>query len=366
MGVDSPTICALPFVHSCTRADGAVTPCCRFSDGDYIEKMPPRAYLYSDKISTVRQQMLEGKRLTGCQKCYDEEAMGRKSMRQWANDDFIDFVGHKKPIKSIEVSFNNLCNMACVMCSPQDSSKWNTYVDDLDYDGIFGITKSSNKTNNLDFTKEEYESVTKLKILGGEPFINEKNIDFIEKFNLENLHFETHTNCSVIPNERWLEVFKRLKYCDIRLSLDAKQDYASFSRYGVPWNQISATLNWWIHFQSLQDAERFHLAIHSVVHIFTIFDMDRFIWFLKGRSVRKFIFHPVTTPAYLDIKILPKSIKEELIPKIRDNYIKKYLENNIDYVDEDNLNKFLIYAERLQKREHFDFVDDIIEKIKNA
>lgn len=39
MGVDSPTICALPFVHSCTRANGEVTPCCRFSDGNYMEKI---------------------------------------------------------------------------------------------------------------------------------------------------------------------------------------------------------------------------------------------------------------------------------------------------------------------------------------
>ena len=362
--VVTDTFCALPFAHSCTKVNGENTPCCRFADNKYFDKISPKVYFNGEKLAEVRQLMLDGKQLAGCYKCYQEEELGKKSMRQWANEDFLDpNTQADTPIKFIEISFDNLCNMACVMCHPRDSSKWNDYLDLLDYDKIFGYKSMAldNTDNIIDFTPADYESATYIKLLGGEPFLNVKNIDFLEKFNLENINFETHTNCSLIPNKRWRRILEKIKFANIHLSIDAIGDVASFSRYGVVWEQVQKTMEWFIEFKKLKNIR---VSAHGMCHIFNVFDMHNCIQYLESKDL-PYRIDCVHDPSHLDIKILPKRIKEKLIDIIKDDYVKNYLIKNIDYIDDDNLNKFLIFAERLQKRQHFSFVDDIVENINS-
>ena len=80
--VVTDTFCALPFAHSCTRVNGANTPCCRFADKKYFDKISPKVYFNGEKLAEVRQLMLDGKQLAGCYRCYQEEELGKKSMRQ--------------------------------------------------------------------------------------------------------------------------------------------------------------------------------------------------------------------------------------------------------------------------------------------
>ena len=358
----SNTFCALPFVHSCTRVDGSSTPCCRFEDSNFIEKTSPKAYFYSDKLAAVRTQMLEGKQLTGCRKCYQEEELGRKSMRQIANEDYLQYdIPKNTPIKFIEISFDNLCNMACVPCATMDSSKWNEYVDIINYDNAFGgrLAECKNIDTILDFSPVDYQSTIKVNLLGGEPFLNVKNIDFLEKFNLQNIIFTTNTNCSIIPNKRWQNILKKIQSLNIKLSIDGINDIGAFSRYGVPWKQIEKTMDWFIDFKKTRN---FTLSVHSMCHIFNVFDINNFEKYLQQRNLR-YKIDCVHGPAWLDIKILPKKVKEQLIDHVKYDYVKQYLIKNIDFVDEYNLDKFFLYANRLQKRQHFVFVDNIVEEI---
>jgi MoaA/NifB/PqqE/SkfB family radical SAM enzyme len=307
--------------------------------------------------------MLDGKKLLGCEKCYQEEELGRISMRQKANKEYMKFVQPSSPIKFIELSLNNLCNMACVTCTPFDSSKWNDYVDEINYDDIFGGRYQISKTADvlLDYTETDYKTTERVKMLGGEPFLNVKNIEFLEKFPLENILFETHTNCSIIPNKRWNAVLKKIKDVDIRLSIDGFGDVGEFSRYGIQWDQIEKTMDWFIRYKKSRD--NVYVGVFSMCHIFNIFDTTNFEEYLNNKGL-KYRIDIVHHPDHLDIKILPKSIKERLINTIGYSYVQDYLIKHIDYTDDDQLDKFFIYAERLQKRKHYKFVDKIIEDIK--
>lgn len=373
----SNTFCALPFVHSCVRVGGTMSPCCRFDDSAYlIDGMNPREYFDSRHLEDIRKKMIVGEKLKGCTKCYQEEELGKKSMRQHANNEYKKFarmIYPNREVKFIEVSFDNLCNMACVSCTPIESSKWGEYLDELNYDNKLGSRYKQSPVSiiDIDYTDNDYTTTDKIKLLGGEPFLNVKNIEFLEKFQLEKLHFMMHTNCSLVPNKKWNELLEKIKLLTITLSIDGMGEVAEFSRYGVEWNQVERVLDWFIKFkekkkyQNIKKGKGVYLSVHSVIHIFNIFDLNNFKNYLIDKQLR-YNFDVLSNPHHLDIKILPKQIKEQLINTIDYAYIRNYLIKNIDYVDNDSLDRFFIYAERLQKRQHFNFVDTIVEDIKKC
>ena len=81
--------------------------------------------------------MLKGERPASCLKCFKEEDAGHRSKRQWETakwinelglDDILDGTGEDGTIpprvRYIDLRLGSKCNLACVMCSPHDSSKW--------------------------------------------------------------------------------------------------------------------------------------------------------------------------------------------------------------------------------------------------
>ena len=80
------TFCSAFWKHTNIRPGGRVYPCCRFkhsigqSDGD-LEKV-----LHSDAYKKLRKLSASGERIRGCEKCYYEESIQHKSLRQEFNE----------------------------------------------------------------------------------------------------------------------------------------------------------------------------------------------------------------------------------------------------------------------------------------
>ena len=91
----------------------------------------------SDYMKNVRLQMLNGGKPPSCLKCYKEEEAGHRSKRQWETHywsqrvDLDKILGETKldgevppNLAYIDLRFGTKCQLACVMCSPHDSSGW--------------------------------------------------------------------------------------------------------------------------------------------------------------------------------------------------------------------------------------------------
>ena len=97
----------------------------------------------SDEMRDIRREMVEGRKLAGCEECYQNEASGGSSMRirdnetwdlGWLNEDHVsidelkriaaanDFRLPFSPV-SIEVDTGSLCNLMCRMCHGAVSSR---------------------------------------------------------------------------------------------------------------------------------------------------------------------------------------------------------------------------------------------------
>ena len=129
--------CSIPWVHLRLDPSGkngltGVSPCCKFYYEEWQTINPDNSVtdgilnsLNTPAFQGIRQDMLRGNSIKGCQNCYSDEAAGLESMRTQANSTWKlnDLSTDYLHTKFIEVSLDNTCNLECKMCSSYFSSK---------------------------------------------------------------------------------------------------------------------------------------------------------------------------------------------------------------------------------------------------
>lgn len=359
--------CVLPFIHSCTNVGGRNKPCCRFTDNDYYDKIDPKEYFISDKLNKLRKKMIAGEYIEGCTKCYEDEKNDpKRSYRQIYNHKFqSDFDVNAPKIKYIEIGLSNSCNFACVTCNAAYSTTWWKDIDAVNALGM-KIDKPPTKvvyTDNF-FTKDDLKNVKEVKLLGGEPFMEPRNLDFLTNLDLDNIILIMVTNGSVIPNEDWQEVLRKLKHLVLTISIDGVGETAEFVRYGTNWEKVEKTVNWWVEWSKIYDLElNFHFVVHNF-NIHNIPDFERWSRIIhRKKNLEAGVSYPartesryvmLTEPKYLDIRVLPREEKLKYIELLDEHYslnnqkIITYLETHIDYMDTESHSKMLAYKNWLE------------------
>ena len=158
----SSTFCALPWMHISTRPNGHMRVCCTANasavqDKDSTNKTISEAGVLrrddgkpanlattslldawnNEYMKSVRKMMLRGERPASCLKCFKEEDAGHRSKRQWETAKWVNEIGLEEiidettvegavppKVRYIDLRLGSKCQLACVMCSPHDSSKW--------------------------------------------------------------------------------------------------------------------------------------------------------------------------------------------------------------------------------------------------
>lgn len=133
----SPTFCIYPFVHFNLKTNGRTSLCNRCQPIGHLSEPDLAAFWNSERVKAIRTKMMRGERPQECTACWVLEDSGAVSYRQQASE-----VGdvHRKwfsnlaylaedgslplNIKELELRFSNKCNMACKICGPKFSSKW--------------------------------------------------------------------------------------------------------------------------------------------------------------------------------------------------------------------------------------------------
>jgi MoaA/NifB/PqqE/SkfB family radical SAM enzyme len=262
---DLPTesFCILPWTSAVVQSGGHVVPCCLWitRENDYakehnIEVAKVQDGLETDRngefFKTVRQQMLNGEKPSGCSYCWKQES--NKSFNKLVEDGTVnhirvdrhrvyadptktDYDINPEPLSFLETGLSNTCNFACVMCNTSCSSIiW----------GIYNKGKSVPKgfSQTLDNLDEDFSNLTLVKIIGGEPMVEKKHDDLLDKIisqnkNPKNLTIEYHTNASIFPSQRVIDQWKKLKSVRIIFSMDSVGKYAELQRPGnYKWEDV--------------------------------------------------------------------------------------------------------------------------------
>jgi len=358
----SKTWCPLPWIHIATRPNGDVRLCAtanasgsgtiEIKDAGLVKHNGVQLNLRqhtveevwnSSYMKDVRRTMLKGEMPASCQKCYREESTGINSKRQWETDEWSTRIDYKEIVSRTEADgtlpvyipyfdlrLGNMCQLKCVMCSPHDSSAWikdwkkqypNYQIKELKDDQGWNIDWDYTWYQKGDFLssmKEQAQHIKELYFAGGEPTLipeHYKILQFmIDSGNAQNCVLRYNSNGIDLP-EKLFELWHHFKEVKFNLSIDALGDLNNYIRYPSKWSQIETTA------RRLDETES-HVTVNiacAVQLLNVLYLNDLAEWKLQAGFKKINLapygggvigMHLVTYPSYLNIRVLPKELKE--------------------------------------------------------
>lgn len=292
--------CAAFWKHANIRPGNRVYPCCRFKTPIDVFDGDIDSVLQSQSYEELRQASAAGETISGCEKCYYEESIGHKSLRQEINE---KYTSDSVSLEYLEIGIDNLCNMACDGCGSEFSTSWIAKEKKL-----YG--KAENGYLNSKPITSVPESVKKILFLGGEPLLTDKHLRLLEQHSDPGSCVLTYnTNASIIPNQRCLDMWTKFKSVDFIVSIDGYGRINEKVREGSNWNKTIEFLDWCID-------NSYDFEINSVIHknnLFSILDLEEFVKFYTD----KWYVNILTFPKHLDINNLDTKILDRFTEQLK-------------------------------------------------
>jgi len=372
--------CKSPWNHMNINNGGQIRPCCIFRATPNMHLNPNDDSVnifdfHKVAFEEVKQQGIDH---PACSRCKNYEDVGVQSRRERTNrlpdSDTINF---------LDITFGNTCNLKCRMCRSMNSTKWladELYLEDKGFSLPGRRTKKyvvpqTRLQQIIDHCNNFEGDYFYLEVKGGEPFVTDEFLHFIDSLNdkfKSICEMRVFSNGTTIDDKyiNKLKTFKKIKYT---LSLEATDKLYQYIRG-------STVL-------SLDEVEKNLINIHQktnnvefgtslTVCLYNIFDLQPLLdWMEK-------MHHPAETPnvfvnfvhhpRYLDPIILPSKYKQIAIDQYKDNplfeNVVKYLQGPNRYEDQEALLKqFFEFTNLLDVRRREDIYDvvPIFKDIRN-
>ena len=357
--MDNKTFCPMPFCHVNVKQEGKVSACWRYPDriGDYTSESIVEIW-NGDKLKTLRKQLLNGERPEGCRSCWDMEDSGVKSTRQQTTEDYkkiADFDTVKEIIaddysmpltnlKSVEVRFDNICNLMCRHCSPDYSSVWEVAVkrdESLNKKmielGTFRKQEEHVKLNDqiINEIGSLSDNLVEVMLAGGEPLYHNKHYKFIESLlpNAGKIMLSYNSNLTTLEykGKNILDLWKNFRRVLLRVSIDGDRDCYQYVRVHNDLDKVEANIAKVIELPNTKVSATCTTSLLNITRLTSVIE-----YFLSLGAY----FHTsiVQYPRALNPKLLPQELKDKVTVEWKewikdiDNNIAKNVKytNNID------------------------------------
>ena len=360
---ESKTYCAHPFRETVLLPGDTLLVCQRHTENVIIDKGFHEAF-YTGKIQEIRELMLEGKSVPGCDQCYREESVGIKSMRQKS----IEKHGVVTDIEihSIDVQFDNTCNFKCRMCASTQSHL--LYNEEIE---IFGNAVSWQKSTYTDkYTEIDTSKINEIVIYGGEPLLSERANKFLQTFidsgRISEIKISTPTNGMIHPSETFLTAFLSCKKLDLTVSIDAYGDLNNYFRSRSDFDTVIHNLDFFVGFIKLRESKETRIRVSVTVNVYNVNKLQELEIFLRSRYTNILIdFNLLHNPDFLRISCLPKEYKDVIRHKV-ETYPDVLKMLDID--DTNYFEEFIFYHNKLDaiRQESLSEVNlELAEYVKN-
>ena len=375
MDAISPTFCMAKWHHTTIYLQSGETHSCYHPRPHKIPldelTIDASALHNTNQKKLERLEMLNGGKPSGCQYCWNIEALGEDyiSDRKERNSTIFTTERYIQILKGewdqninpeyIEISFGNECNFKCGYCHPKHSSAY--YKEIKDYGPYTTVKNHRNDINWFKIYEEDtnpyveawwkwWPEVSKtlniLRITGGEPLLQKSTWKLLDDLDVNpkpNLEININSNFGVKPIliERLVDrvnkliTEKKIKTFKVFTSLDTWGPQAEYIRTG-----LDLTV-WEQNFHTYMSKTNQPLTFMITFNILAVTNFRSLLEkFLEWRQLYKYqTAHKVRfdtpylkEPLQYDMNILPK---KEFMP-----YMYKSLEFIKDNVDDKNFEKF--------------------------
>jgi hypothetical protein len=298
---EGEAFCILPWIHMHPWPDGRVFTCC-LSEHDSpignLNEMDLDECYNSDNMKSFRLDMLDNKKVSNCNRCYELEEVGHDTLRKRSNDEFIfekyGLHEDKSPIVQktkldgsldevhltyMDIRFSNICNMRCRTCGPDLSSQWFEEAVDSKFNRtpeqkILQIRKGN--TAFMEQFDPYLHTVEKIYWAGGEPLLMDEHWYIMNKLvemGRTDVRIFYNTNFSKLTykQEDAVELWKKFEHVSIGASLDAGWEKGEYLRKGTIWSDTMANRE-----RLKQELPQHDFNISCTVSIFNVLDVCDF------------------------------------------------------------------------------------------
>jgi organic radical activating enzyme len=311
------------------------------------------AIFNSKHLKEQRKIMLQGGRPGECSYCWkvedsspdifsDRHIVG--SMPK--NNQHFDIIANSpsdnnfNPV-TLEIGFSNACNFACAYCNPNASSTWATeirqhgaYPTSDNYNAVivdYYSLKEENPYVNAFWKQwsDFYLGLENLRITGGEPLMSKNTYKVIDKVIEQpnpKMKLTINTNLGVSDDQiskliNKAKLIKGIKQFEIHTSNESYGDKSNYIRYGIDYDKWISNVD-----RVLSELPEVRVGFMTTYNLLSVTSFTEFlkdIYTLKQQYGEDRIVVSVTylrDPAFLDIRLLPKSWKI-------------YLDATLDYLE---------------------------------
>ena len=136
----------------------------------------------------------------------------------------------------ISIFTGEICNLACTLCAPDASSRWQQELKQYTEphpDTIYNA-------DTVDFT-----DAVSITFGGGEPVLNKSTLPLLKRVD-SNAMVMMHFNCTVLPSQNLLDECARFSNIEFILSIDDTEERFELLRYPAKWNKVVANVTWMV------------------------------------------------------------------------------------------------------------------------
>jgi len=328
--------CLLPWTHLHILTDGSCHPCATWS-GPLLGNARSSSFSElwnSPGLKALRSDMMCGRAVAGCQRCYQDEHSGFWSMRQRKNNDLARHRGREQltapdgtlprlPVPLLDLRFSNACNLRCRICNPMKSSAWAADARALGSPTEGGaIRKFYDDWDSLwrQLRPLLEEGLEEIFFAGGEPLIMEEHyriLDFLIKRGLTDVRLNYVTNFSTLRflGRDVIDLWSRFRNVQVTASLDGSGRRGEYLRKGLNWDAVVANRE-----EMLRRCPDVVFGVSATLSIFNALHLPDFHreWVESGYINRNgFTLPMLEEPAIYRMQVLPLTLKERVLEAYR-------------------------------------------------
>ena len=313
----NPYFCPMLWRGLMYNFNGRVKNCIRSVDtmpiGD-IKQLPIEQIVLGQENVSRQTAVVNHQPVASCSTCYDLEH-GKKGfdiisdrifyLRELKDMPTDVYRANEFDLATVDVRWTNLCNLACVYCGPEYSSRWANELN------IYADQPTVSQQEN--FKQYIFDHASKLKhvyLAGGEPLLMKENLELLQRLN-PNVNLRINTNLTKTDTKVFETIcgFKNVHWI---VSVETLTDEFEYVRHGHKWVDFLGNLQT---IKQLDHKISFNM-LWFLLNYDTVFDCVDYLKDL-GFHNNSFIIGALLNPEYLNIRHLPENVLQLLKDKLQ-------------------------------------------------
>jgi sulfatase maturation enzyme AslB (radical SAM superfamily) len=325
----------------------------------------------SSRWIEIKKSLDDGVFPVECQDCSIKENIGVDTTRKLLNQEYKDILisgdYNDGKLRYLEFAGSNICNLGCITCSPEFSSKWNQ-----DYIKLYDNHKVISRLPDPDLIKrlliaEDLSKLGKIMFKGGEPMLNSETTEVLSHMDdlgiLNELTIELTTNGTLI-NDDIVSLLNKAKLVRILISIDGPPALNDYMRYGnYNFVDIENAIRIYNEMPNVRISFSSTISAYNVCRMVEVRD-----WWIEMAKKYKRVNSALVLdklllwPMFMRVSTLTTPFRQTLIDHYRKNQINNEFNTLINFLSDEYLgdeqhNKWVNYTRSIERIRNNSLID---------